>query len=92
MKGVVHHRPGPDGQQRIYTGRERGHRTMPNVRWRSEDGRVHQASRHHNRTLCEMGSTAFIASLDVPVIESTPDRVTCVECIGYVTWPEYPVD
>ena len=53
---------------------------------------MHQASKHHNRTLCEMGSNDFTGLFHVPVVEPTCDRVDCVECIRYVTWPEYPID
>ena len=93
MKGDRHNRPGPDGRFREkYIGREGQTGVLENARWRSEDGRVHQASRHHNRTLCEMGSNMFIDTLHERIVEFTRDRVDCVECIGYVTWHEYPID
>lgn len=93
MKGNILHRPGPDGRQRTtYVGRKGRDRILPNVRWRSEDGLVHQAADNHNRTLCEMGSSAFIKLLHEHIVENTLDRVDCVACIGYVTWPEYPID
>jgi len=93
MKGRVLYRPGPNSEPRtIDTDHGERYRTLSNVRWRGEDGRVHQASKHHNRTLCEMGSNDFTELFHVPVVEPTCDRVDCVECIRYVTWPEYPID
>ena len=91
MKGLVTHRPGSNGRMREFAvGYERGNPIFENARWRSEDGLVHQASKHHNRTLCEMGSNAFVETLHEKIIEFTYDRVTCVQCMGYVTWHQYP--
>lgn len=92
MKGSRMNRPGPDGTQRMnYISDERDGRILPNVRWRSEDGLIHQANSSSNHTLCEL-RRSWTESLYEVIVEATPDRVTCVECIGYVTWLSFPAD
>jgi hypothetical protein len=94
VRGSKTNRPGPDGLQRMhYVAVINRLRILPNVRWQTEDGLVHQASMHNNRTLCEMGHTPWHPDLlHLPIVVHTTDRVNCVEYMGYVTWWDYPVD
>lgn len=93
MSAVEICRPGPDGKHRMKRVRFEGRdRVLHNVRWRGRDGLVHQASKHHNQTLCEMGATRFAPLLHLGTMAYTVERVTCVRCMGHVTWRDYPVD
>lgn len=86
-------RPGPGGEHRHkWIGLEGRDLVLHNARWRCGDGLVHQASKHHNQTLCEMGATRFTTLLHLGSMTYTVDRVTCVRCMGYVTWHDYPID
>lgn len=86
-------RPGSDGKHRTTWVRFEGRdHVLENARWRDGDGLIHQASEHHNQTLCEMGRTEFATLLHLGAMTHTVERVTCVACMGYVTWHDYPVD
>ena len=86
-------RPGSDGRHRTkHVGTEGRDRVLENARWRGQDGLVHQASRHHNQTLCEMGSARYAELLHLGSMAFTRDHVTCVACVAYVTWHEYPTE
>lgn len=60
------------------------------MRWRDHESVVHQASEHNNLTLCELDKR-FTNLLTVIVEEATNDPVTCIGCIGYPTWKDYPI-
>lgn len=78
-----HYRPDYNGDQR--------EGNFPNVRWLDEGGVIHQASAHNNLTLCELNKQ-FSLLMHWVIVAPTRARVTCVACISYPTWHEYPTD
>jgi hypothetical protein len=90
MKGDRYNRPGPNGAHREMWFGERKWRHLANVRWLDENGLVHQASDTCNLTLCELDKQ-YPELLHFKIVEATAAHANCVGCIGYVTWPQYPV-
>lgn len=83
-------RPNADGSQRG-DGMKHGDELL-NVRWLDSGGLVHQADEDCNMTLCELDKRFDTYLLHWPIVCATTERVTCVMCMGYPTWPSYPID